>query len=60
MSRALRKRIVRHVPRNERGQDLVEYAMVIAFIALVVVGVAALLGEGLSQTLGAIAGEVGP
>lgn len=52
--------LVRHTPRDERGQDLVEYAVIIALIAIVVIGVAALLGNNLSLTLGAIASEVGP
>ncbi len=49
-----------HTPRDERGQDLVEYAMLIGFIALIVVGVVMLLGNGLSLLLGGIASEVGP
>ncbi len=49
-----------HIPREERGQDLVEYAMLIGFIALIVVGVVMLLGNGLSLLLGGIASEVGP
>lgn len=49
-----------HTPRYERGQDLAEYAMLIGFIALVVIGVAMLLGNGLSLLLDAIASEVGP
>ncbi len=48
------------IPRDERGQDLVEYAMLIGFIALIVVGVVMLLGNGLSLLLGEIASEVGP
>ncbi len=49
-----------HTPRYERGQDLAEYAMLIAFIAVVVIGVVMLFGNGLSLLLGAIASEVGP
>ncbi len=49
-----------HIPRDARGQDLVEYAMLIGFIALIVVGVVMLLGNGLSLLLGGIASEVGP
>ena len=60
MSRALGKWIVGHIPRDERGQDLVEYAMLIGLIALLVVGVVTLLGDNLSLLLGAIATEVGP
>ena len=52
--------ISRHIPRYERGQDLAEYAMLIGFIAVVVIGVVMLLGNGLGMLLGAIASEVGP
>ncbi len=48
------------MPRDERGQDLTEYAMLIGLIALVVVGAVMLLGNNFSLLLGAIAGEVGP
>ena len=54
------RRIVSYTPRYERGQDLAEYAMLIGFIALVVIGVAMLLGNGLGLLLDAIASEVGP
>ncbi len=49
-----------HTMRDERGQDLAEYAMLIGFVALVVIGAVMLLGNGLSLLLGAIASEVGP
>jgi Flp pilus assembly pilin Flp len=49
-----------HIPRDARGQDLAEYAMLIAFIAIVVIGVVMLFGNSLSLLLGAIASEVGP
>ena len=49
-----------HSPRDERGQDLAEYAMLIGLIALLVVGVVTLLGSNLSVLLGDIASEVGP
>ena len=52
--------IVGHMPRDERGQDLTEYAMLIGFIAVVVVGAVMLLGNKFSLLLGAIASEVGP
>ena len=52
--------VVTHSPRDERGQDLAEYAMLIGLIALLVVGVVTLLGSNLSVLLGDIASEVGP
>jgi Flp pilus assembly pilin Flp len=60
ISRELWRCILGYVQRDERGQDLAEYAMLIGFIALVVIGVVMLLGNGLSLLLGAIASEVGP
>ena len=48
------------IPGDERGQDLAEYAMLIGFIALVVIGAVMLFGNGLNMLLGAIASEVGP
>jgi Flp pilus assembly pilin Flp len=52
--------IVSHTPLDQRGQDLYEYAMLIGFIGLVVVGVVILLGNNFSLLLNAIASEVGP
>jgi len=52
--------IAAHTPPDERGQDLAEYALLIGFIAVVVIAVVVLLGDGLSLLLGEIAGEVGP
>ena len=60
ISREFWRYVVGHIPRDERGQDLTEYAMLIGFLAVVVIGVAMLLGNGFSLLLGAIAGEVGP
>ena len=49
-----------HLLRDERGQDLTEYAMLIGLIAVVVIGAVMLLGNNLSLLLDAIASEVGP
>ncbi|MGH7558594.1 MAG: Flp family type IVb pilin [Gemmatimonadota bacterium] len=35
---------------DESGQDLVEYAMLLALIALIVIGAVALLGQGIEDT----------
>jgi Flp pilus assembly pilin Flp len=45
---------------DERGQDLNEYAVVIALVAIVVIGAVILLGNSFSLLLGEIASEVGP
>ena len=40
---------------DESGQDLVEYAMLLALIALIVVGAVALLGQNIKTTFDTIA-----
>jgi pilus assembly protein Flp/PilA len=39
---------------NERGQGLVEYAIIIAFVALVVIAVMRLLGPKIGNTFSSI------
>lgn len=46
--------------RDQRGQDLAEYAIIIGLVALVVIAAVTLLGNSFSALLGAIADEVGP
>ena len=52
--------IATHAPRDERGQDAAEYALLIGLIALAVVAAVTLLGGNLSAVYTAIAGAVGP
>ncbi len=52
--------IVTHSPRNQRGQDAAEYAMLIGLIALAVVAAVTLLGVNLTAVFTSIAGKVGP
>ncbi len=42
----------------EEGQDLAEYALVIALIAVVAVGALTLLGGNIANTLNSIAGSI--
>ena len=42
-------KVLRGLVRNEEGQDLLEYALLIALIALVCVGAVALAGTRVSQ-----------
>ena len=49
---------VKSVARNEEGQDLLEYALLIALIALVCVGAVALAGTKVSQVFTNIAGQI--
>jgi pilus assembly protein Flp/PilA len=43
---------------QEEGQDLAEYALLIALIAIVAVAAVTLLGGAISSSLGAIAGQI--
>ena len=49
---------LRSFVRNEEGQDLLEYALLIALIALVCVGAVALAGTKVSQVFTNIAGQI--
>jgi pilus assembly protein Flp/PilA len=49
---------LRGLVRNEEGQDLLEYALLIALIALVCVGAVALAGTRVSQVFQNIAGQI--
>ena len=49
---------LRGLVRNEEGQDLLEYALLIALIALVCVGAVALAGIKVSQVFTNIAGQI--
>jgi pilus assembly protein Flp/PilA len=44
--------------RNEEGQDLLEYALLVALIALVAVGAVTLAGEQVDAIFTAIAGAI--
>ena len=48
-----------HLPKDEKGQDLSEYAMLIGVIALVVLAAVTTLGENLDSVFQGIANEVG-
>ena len=45
--------------RNDEGQDLLEYALLVALIALVAVGAVTLAGRSVSNIFGAIAAAIG-
>jgi pilus assembly protein Flp/PilA len=50
--------MVSHLPQDEKGQDAAEYALLIAFIALVIVGAVVLLGNNISAVFDSIAGTI--
>lgn len=54
------KRLLNLVPKDEKGQDLAEYAMLIGLVALFVVGAVTILGDELDQVFTAIGGAIGP
>jgi len=49
---------LRALAKNEEGQDLLEYALLIALIALVCVGAVALAGSKVSEVFSNIAGQI--
>jgi pilus assembly protein Flp/PilA len=49
---------VRALFKNEEGQDLLEYALLIALIAIVCVGAVGLAGNKVSTVFTAIAGSI--
>ena len=44
--------------KQEEGQDLAEYGLVIALIAVVAIAALTLLGDNISTILGSIAGAI--
>ena len=44
--------------RNEEGQDLLEYALLVALIALIAIGAVALAGQSVSAIFTNIAGQL--
>ncbi|HEY6508515.1 MAG TPA: Flp family type IVb pilin [Vicinamibacterales bacterium] len=55
MNLMLRLRMLR---RNDEGQDLLEYALLVALIALVAVGAITTTGTGVNTIFGNISGEL--
>jgi pilus assembly protein Flp/PilA len=49
---------LRNLLRNDSGQDLLEYALLVALIALVAVGAITATGTSVSNIFDAIAGEL--
>ena len=48
-----------HLPKDEKGQDAAEYALLIGLIALIIIAGVALLGTNLLALFNEIAGKVG-
>lgn len=49
-----------YLPRDEKGQDAAEYALLIALIAVVIIAAVTLLGEEISAIFSEIAGAINP
>jgi len=50
---------VRSFKRNEEGQDLLEYALLVALIALIAIGAVGLAGGAVNTIFGSIASKLG-
>ena len=51
-------KFVTSVVRNEEGQDLLEYALLVALIALIAIGAVGLAGQSVSAIFTNIAGQL--
>ena len=49
---------VNKIRRNEEGQDLLEYALLVALIALVAVGAVTLAGTNVNKIFGSVATQL--
>ena len=52
------KSLLKRFVREDQGQDLIEYAFLAVFIALVVTAALTLLGTGLNTAFSNVAGQV--
>jgi pilus assembly protein Flp/PilA len=50
---------LRTLRRNDSGQDLLEYALLVALIALVAIGAITTTGQGVSAVFTDISGQLG-
>jgi pilus assembly protein Flp/PilA len=50
---------LRALRRNDSGQDLLEYALLVALIALVAIGAITTTGQGVSTVFADISGQLG-
>jgi pilus assembly protein Flp/PilA len=51
--------MLRKLRRNDSGQDLLEYALLVALIALVAVGAITTTGQGVNSIFTSISGQLG-
>lgn len=50
--------MIKAVTRNEEGQGMVEYGLILALIAVVVIGVMATMGTNLNSLFTTVAGNI--
>jgi pilus assembly protein Flp/PilA len=53
------RRVVDRQPRSERGQSMVEYALILVLIAVVVIAVLIILGNQVANVFCNISGAIG-
>lgn len=51
--------VLRHVWREEEGQDIAEYAVMVAVILLIVVGTIRLIGSNSNTVFSSVASAIG-
>lgn len=52
--------ILKYMPKDEKGQDLAEYALLIGLIAIIVIGAVTILGGEINNTFQLISGAFVP
>jgi pilus assembly protein Flp/PilA len=52
--------VIRRLRKDERGQGLVEYALILALVAVVVIGVTAILGQSIVKVFCSITLQIAP
>jgi Flp pilus assembly pilin Flp len=50
--------IMTHLPQKDEGQDLTEYALLVALIAIVVVAAVVIFGQAISSWFASLPGKI--
>jgi Flp pilus assembly pilin Flp len=54
----LAKSLVRNLVRNEEGQDIAEYAVMLAVILVIVIGTVRLIGSNANNVFSSVASQI--
>lgn len=54
----LAKHLVRNLVRNEEGQDIAEYAVMLAVILVIVIGTVRLIGSNANNVFSSVASQI--